>query len=102
MIRMAGNRPKKKVGNTLVAMGSAAVMAVYGAGYQRTRTAAGRKFRGKRSPGCGGSSTAAAAAADAGAAAVRDGAPTSETLRAEELHAPISAIAINPRTICAA
>src|SRR5262245_8328945 len=42
MSKVAGGRPKKKVANSLVAMSSAAVMAVYAAGYQRTRSAAER------------------------------------------------------------
>jgi uncharacterized protein with FMN-binding domain len=42
MSRVTQGRPKKKVANSLVAMSSAAVMAVYAAGYQRTRSAAER------------------------------------------------------------
>jgi uncharacterized protein with FMN-binding domain len=39
---MSAKPPKKKVANSLVAMSSAAVLAVYAAGYNRTRSAAQR------------------------------------------------------------
>jgi uncharacterized protein with FMN-binding domain len=42
MIQMASRRPNGKVANSVVAMGSAAVMAVYSAGFVRTRPAADR------------------------------------------------------------
>jgi len=74
---MAQAPSSKKVANSLVAVGAAAVMAVYAAGYSKTRSAADRfdaQSAGRR-PAAPDTTPAAAAAPAADAAAVPDAPP---------------------------
>src|ERR1700679_2812239 len=74
---MAQAPSSKKVANSLVAVGAAAVMAVYAAGYSKTRSAADRldaQSAGRR-PAAPESIPAASAAAPANTAAIPDAPP---------------------------